>query len=161
LGQDVGSQVAGMKIRTFQSTSNSLVSSQDWLEEQEVENSLILGLALRIQKDPGREKEQPFFGVVEGSVGISNAALMTPPYNLIVAGDPGDEPLSLLADKLSSASWTVPGVSGPHETASAFSRAWSRGQRKQAQLSGSLRLYKLTEVTPPEPVAGRLRTAGA
>lgn len=148
-----------MKVITFQDAEAFLNKAQTWLEEREVENSLMLGLAFRLQKYPERIKTQPFLGCVEGDGIIRMATVMTPPHNLVLAGQPDEESLQALASGLTKQSASVPGVVGPKGTSLAFAHIWKTVTGKSFQPVLRTRLYQLDHVIHPTPIPGLMRAA--
>ncbi|MFJ1649161.1 GNAT family N-acetyltransferase [Streptomyces sp. NPDC088258] len=66
-----------------------------------------------------------------------------------------------LAAYLAGLGRSFPNASGDHDTATAFAEAWQRHTGVTATLATRIRLYRLGELTPPEPgPEGRGRTAG-
>ncbi|MFC9927138.1 GNAT family N-acetyltransferase [Streptomyces sp. NPDC127190] len=104
--------------------------------------------------------EAPRFGVLAGEDGNVRAVLVhTPPYppNLTPLG-PGEA--DALAARLVELGHPVSGVSAERDTAAAFSEAWQRRTGVTAVIRTRQRLYRLTELTVPEPAPeGRPRVA--
>ena len=73
-----------MILKTFQTAAEFLRETQPALEANEAANSLMYGLALRLQRYPERIEIPPYFAVVSGESELEAAALMTPPHNLMV-----------------------------------------------------------------------------
>ncbi|MGW3952945.1 GNAT family N-acetyltransferase [Streptomyces sp. NPDC004752] len=108
-------------------------------------------------------ERKPLYGVLgEEAGGVRAALLHTPPHPLnLTPLAPGEA--EELAARLLARGHVVPGVVAEQETAAAFTAAWERtstgafGTLQQRQ-----RLYRLGELTVPEPVPqGRARVAGA
>ncbi|MEU9475541.1 GNAT family N-acetyltransferase [Streptomyces sp. NPDC048191] len=101
----------------------------------------------------------PLFGVLDD--GTVRAALVhTPPFPLHVTRLTAPE-ADALAARLTALERPVPGVSGPRETAETFAAAWQRRTGTTAAIFVRQRLYRLGELTVPEPrPRGRARIAG-
>ncbi|MFE9450707.1 GNAT family N-acetyltransferase [Streptomyces sp. NPDC006739] len=112
----------------------------------------------------------PLFGWLEGGVegeaddraGTVRAALIHtpphPPHVTALAAEDADA----LAARLLAAGHEVPGVFGERAAAAAFAEAWQRRTGVPGLLREHERLYRLGELTAPEPVPeGRARVAGA
>jgi predicted GNAT family acetyltransferase len=149
-----------MDLFVFKDAVGFLDKVQLWLEQREVENNLMLGIALLLQKAPDYYKTQPFMGIVIETGGPVNAALMTPPFNLVLAGQSHSASLETLARGLIEQGWTLPGVLGPSETSCAFAGLWSRMNGIRVQPGMRMRIYELTRVIQPAWPAGRFRPAG-
>ena len=55
-----------------------------WLEQAEIENNLILGIASYLVSHVGDQKRQPYFLTIEDQGAITGTALMTPPRRLLI-----------------------------------------------------------------------------
>lgn len=132
------------------------------LAEQESRNNLILGLALRLKADPHAYGEQDPLMVIgtDQNEKIRVAAIMTPPFPMIVQSDPvclvG---LGSLADALLEKGWKLPGVNGVAEASDAFSGIWQAKTGQKVRLSMRQRAYELRKVEPIDYPSGRMRVA--
>ncbi|MGW7817217.1 GNAT family N-acetyltransferase [Streptomyces puniciscabiei] len=109
-------------------------------------------------------EQAPLFGLLEaddGTVGTVKAALLhTPPFHLHVTALTPQE-ADALAVRWAEVGRPLPGVSGPKETAEAFAAAWQRHTGTAVAVDKRQRLYRLGELTIPEPRPhGRARIAG-
>jgi predicted GNAT family acetyltransferase len=131
------------------------------LRADEAANNLILGIALRLERDLQAYSERVFMATMEQDQTLAAAALMTPPYNLVVycaAGSCSDAWL-LMVEVLQREGWQVPGVLGVAQHARDFSNTWQQVTGQAGQPAMRLRTFVLREVTPPPPVPGSLRLA--
>ncbi len=104
--------------------------------------------------------EAPVFGVLELDGQVRAAYFRTPPYRLNVTPLTPEE-ADALAAHLVALGHPVPGVIAAHETAEAFVAAWRRHAGVRAAVSQRQRLYRLGNLTAPQPVpTGRARVAG-
>ncbi len=132
------------------------------LAEQESRNNLILGLALRLKADPHAYGEQDPLMVIgtDQNEKIRVAAIMTPPFPMIVQSDPvclvG---LGSLADALLERGWKLPGVNGVAEASDAFAGIWQAKTGQAVRLSMRQRAYELGKVEPIDYPGGRMRVA--
>ena len=132
------------------------------LEADEAANSLMYGLALRLQRNPERIKIPPYFAVVRGAGGPEAAAMMTPPHNLVVMtadGGPAEGAFEKIARDLERDRWPVPGVIGPNQPALGFAGVWQHLTGRRYTLGVHERIYRLTQVIPPVQPPGRMRLA--
>jgi uncharacterized protein len=148
-----------MDLIIYKDAAGFLDKAQQWLEAREAENSLLLGIALVLSKDPNRYRSEPFLGVITEAGRLVNAAVMTPPHNLVLAGSPQAASLNSLAIGLIDRGWTIPGVTGPKETSSLFAEIWSSLTGKSVQTGIQMRLYELTQVIQPARPPGFLDEA--
>ena len=130
------------------------------LYARETVNNLILGVSERLVSDP-QAYQNPFFATVWGENGrMILGAVMTPPHNLILAGETGVEVgLPALIDHLNGHKIHVPGVIGPAEIADPFIEAWIQSVGGAVELSMHQRVYELRQVETPSLPAGEFRTA--
>src|SRR5687767_7854984 len=99
LGAEDGAKVAGpMRLETYSSAESFLRDAGSDLEAAEAENSLLLGVALRLEAEDrataGSEPRpdapsRPAFLATVRDRGEWLAALMTAPFPLALAGSPG------------------------------------------------------------------------
>lgn len=153
-----------LTLHTHDTAADFLANARAKLEEREAENNLPLGLAASIAGD-ATLYEEPFFATITGngdSAGCFLAALMTPPYPLIVYQDGcvGMDALRLLATHLIERKLTVAGATSQANTAAAFVQVWTAVSGRTATLFRSLRVFELRQVTKPTvPGAWRWVTA--
>ncbi|MER6025077.1 GNAT family N-acetyltransferase [Streptomyces sp. NPDC001851] len=106
-------------------------------------------------------EEAPVFGLREADDGTVRAALIhTPPFPVHVTALTPREADALVV-RFAGLGRPLPGVSGPQETAESFAAAWRRHTGAAVALDQRQRLYRLGELTAPEPrPQGRARIAG-
>ncbi|MFF8944412.1 GNAT family N-acetyltransferase [Streptomyces sp. NPDC014864] len=103
----------------------------------------------------------PEFGVLRGEGTVRAAFFRTPPHPLVLTSLTEEE-ADALAGRLAASGRALPGVNADRDTAAAFAAAWQRRTGAEAALHRRMRLYRLGELTVPEPVPpGRARVAGA
>jgi uncharacterized protein len=150
-----------MEMTIFQVAKGFLNKAQAWLEEREAENSLMLGIAIRLQKYPERIKTPPFLGIVKQAGFLTIAAVMTPPYSLVLAGQPDEEALQVLTEGLLEQGWSLPGVTARKQTSRAFAEVWTNATGMSSTTGLRTRLYRLDQVISPGQVPGSFRGAHA
>ncbi|MFF4400342.1 GNAT family N-acetyltransferase [Streptomyces sp. NPDC001480] len=106
--------------------------------------------------------EAPVFGwLAEPGDPVRAALFRTPPHPLNITAVTAEE-ADALAARLLDLGHAVPGVSAEHGTAAAFAAAWERRTGDGGALRQRQRLYRLADLTVPEPAPdGRARVAGA
>ncbi len=152
---------ATLLFKTYADAAGFLREVRAYLEKQEVVNSLMLGLAMRLVDEPLAYGSPPYFAAVVDEHGPALAGLMTPPHNLILYAERESVPeaLPLLARDLIEGRWPVPGTLGPAHLAQAFAGLWTRLTGVTSQLAMSQRIYELREVIHPRYSPGSLRPA--
>jgi uncharacterized protein len=148
-----------------------LAAAGKMLYARETVNNLILGVSERLVEDP-QAYENPFFTTVEDEDGeVILAGVMTPPHNLILAGESRyEEGFPQLIDHLTTKSPMrqlsgihpihIPGVIAPAEIADCFSRAWEHGVGKVGELNMHMRVYELRQVHTQPFTPGTFQAAG-
>ena len=151
-----------MQIATFNDIHNYLAQAEEYLRREEAVNNLILGVALRLRKSLNvYGEEKPFMAVVCTEEGIQAAALMTPPYNLLVYSENKNnhQAYELIIETLQREGIHVPGVVGEKECMSLFCALWKKQTGMDCHLVMAQRVYALYEVTFPQGTAGNMREA--
>lgn len=146
---------------TYQTAGEFLGRTQAVLEEREAENSLMLGLCLRMNRFPEQIKNAPYFVTVERGEELLVAAIMTPPHKLVIYADSPDrgEAFHLIVQDLLANHWRAPGVLGAPPVAEGFARAWADVTGERVTQGMRQRVYSLTQVNPPPVTHGSLRVA--
>jgi predicted GNAT family acetyltransferase len=104
--------------------------------------------------------EATVFGRLERGGEVSAAFYRTPSGRLSLTPVTREQ-ADLLAARLAGLGHPLPGVSGDHDTATAFAESWQRRTGAVPALRDRLRLYRLDTLTPPEPLPeGRGRVVG-
>lgn len=131
-----------------------------FLAEREAENNLPLGIAANLVRDPDRMMTAPpYFAVVRRDGHVVAAALMTPPFNVVMSWTPDPDAVPALARDLDSARKRVPGVTAPVEVAQAFANEWAQRHAVTPERTMAERIYRVERVTAPRGVPGSTRTA--
>jgi predicted GNAT family acetyltransferase len=150
-----------ISITIYQNTQDFLARARPVLESNEIVNSLLLGIALNIDRHPKRFKAAPYLALVEDEQGMVAAAVMTPPRNLLLTGERAGskEALQLIAQDLQKDGWPVSGIFAPAPIAHAFAEVWQSLTGRPYHEGRRQRLFSLSQVIPPRPGPGRLRVA--
>ncbi|MYU04578.1 GNAT family N-acetyltransferase [Streptomyces sp. SID8366] len=106
-------------------------------------------------------RDAPLFGTLTAADGTVLAALThTPPHGLYLT-PVTPERAEALAGRLAVLGHRFTEVTAEEDTAAAFVAAWTRRTGREATVRRRQRLYRLGELTAPEPApAGRPRVAG-
>ncbi len=158
-----------MQTVYFDSAKAFLGQVRPALEQDEAANNLMFGLALRLEQAPGRFQRSPYrwppllSAIVEGT-GLAAAAMMTPPFNVIVFSPresqaEKEEAFACAAKGLHASGWSFPGVLGPAPDAGAFAEAWLEETGIPFRPGMSERVYQLRQVIPPPQPPGGMRPA--
>ena len=116
---------------------------------------------LRANRTAAHGTAAPVFGRLERGGEVRATFLHSAPSRPLGLTPVTPEQADTLAEHLAGLGHPVPGVSGDHDTATAFAEAWQRRTGATPALRTRIRLYRLGTLTPPRPVpAGRGRAAG-
>lgn len=151
-----------MIVTTYLHASDFLARARAELEHNEVLHSLPLGIVLRLQTFPEQSERPPYLAIVEEEGKQIMAAVMTPPFRLVVTSNRFEafgEALSLLVVHLRENGWLVPGVIGPIPLSDLFAQTWTSLTGEASRLCRRERLFALTHVSAPRPGPGSLRSA--
>jgi hypothetical protein len=127
------------------------------LEPAERENNLLLGAARRLTRSPD---ETAFMAGVEADGTIVCAALLVPPFNLLISPAPSVV-LEALAEQLRAWGIAIPGVMALAPVAVAFAALWQRLQGCGAERGKDLQLLALSAAPKATVAPGALRAAVA
>jgi len=134
-----------------------LARAEPWLMRAEVENNVMLGLAIALGERRG--SPPPWLATVESAGEVVACALRTPPRGLLLSRAAPDALECLLAE-LASEAGSLPSAIGPEPTAGDFARLWSRAWGRPARVRVRQRLYELRRVQlGTGRTGGRLRPA--
>lgn len=150
-----------MELHTYQRADAFLEAAGPTLELRETENSLMLGIAQRVAANPDGCAAPPFLATVRDEQGIVLAALMTPPWPVLLSAPrPSDEAVSLVRACLREGDWPVHGVTAPPALAAAFAEGWTADTGCTAEAAVATRVHELTEVSPVAYSPGAFVQAG-
>src|SRR5574342_96839 len=88
---------AALAVERHADAARFLDAAQDWLLEAEVENNLLLGIALNRRGDPPSEPPS-YWATVRDANGIVGCACRTPPHQLVVSRMPAAGIAALVED---------------------------------------------------------------
>lgn len=140
--------------------------------QNEAANNLIYGIALRLAADAERFERppfvrSPFLATVQEGDQLVCAALMTPPFRLVLYTPPDVPPAALpaafdlLIAELQSGGWHVPGVTAETAVGLAFCERWQAATRQGYEVELQMRVFELRTVSWPAMPPGHLRQATA
>lgn len=151
-----------LTLRTYATADAFLERMQPLLAAQEAVYGLMLGIAQVVAADPQRYgKTPPYFATVEDEDGIAAAAVMTPPYAVILYSErPDPQPgIDAIARDLYEHNWPVSGANGRVPLSAHFAESWSRLTGAGAAVAIEERVFELRQVIHPTYSPGHLRPA--
>jgi predicted GNAT family acetyltransferase len=128
-----------------------------FLGAREAENNLALGLTSAMK---GGRSYGPslYFGAVRDGDRVVGAALRAGLY-LIVTSGTSDAALRLLIEDAVRATPDAPGIVGPKDLARRAVELWTARTGQRVRIQSHERIYAISRVVPPRPVAGGMRAA--
>jgi predicted GNAT family acetyltransferase len=150
-----------MRVITFPDAHHFLDRTQSTLEQQEATNSLMLGIAMRLDRYPERIEKPPLLKAVEVKGQLALAAIMTPPYKLILTPFQAEiqAPLHALIQEVLDEGWSWPGIHGPSAAARQTAEQWSAITQRNYRAGMRERIFDLRQVITPDYAPGHLRLA--
>lgn len=149
-----------IRVERLPDAATFLERAGAFLGAREAEHNLLFGIAATLITDPERPMPAPpFFAVIRREDDVIGAALMTPPFNIVLSciDDPGA--WRALAEELERARVRIPGVTAPAELARDFSAAWAADHGLAAYRTMAERIYRVERISSPVGVPGTLRLA--
>ncbi len=134
----------------------------DLLAQNETKNNLILGLAMGLKKNLHAYGEtMPLMALVRDGFGnIGAAAVMTPPFPVVVYCEPVNrDALEALVDFLLVNEWQVSGVNGVEAVSEAFALVWQEKTGQVFRTVVRMRAYELRSVVRVQYPNGEMRLA--
>jgi GNAT superfamily N-acetyltransferase len=154
-----------LRVERFATAQAFVDVAGSFLAEREAEHNLIFGISANLIADPSFSAGPPYLGAVMDADRVVAAAVMTPPWNIVLscvddrAAFNEDHAWIALAADLDAAGVTVPGTTGPVASAQAFARVWCDAHGLTSRLVMAERIYRLERVITPVDVSGRARVA--
>lgn len=153
----ISAMAAEFTFRIYPDVGSFLKRTQSLLEEHEAADGLTLGICLRLQGGAANQQDAPLLIVGERDTEIALIAIMTPPFNLIIAYLPELQTAAVeaLASFLRQTDWKIPGVVGPAAAAETFALAYGSSYSLQVKV----RSHRLNSVSQTARTSGTLLCA--
>ncbi len=149
-----------LRVERLDDAQAFLDTAGPFLADREAEHNLLFGIAATLITDPERRMTAPpYFAAVRRDEDVVAAALMTPPYNIVVSLVDDPAAIPALAADLDRGRVHVPGVTAPVEVAAAFASLWAERHAVTSQRSIAERVYRAERIVPPDNVPGTTRLA--
>jgi predicted GNAT family acetyltransferase len=131
-----------------------------FLAEREAEHCLLFGIAANLVKATDRRvTAPPYFGVVRRGRELVAAALMTPPFNVVMSWTDDADAVAAVAADLGRGRLPVPGITAPVDVARTFVERWVAQHTVLPHRTMAERIYRVERVTAPRGVPGSMRMA--
>jgi predicted GNAT family acetyltransferase len=148
-----------MKLEAHADASAFLDAAASVLDADEARHNLLYGICSTLVDAPDAYREAYLWTVRDGNAVVA-AALMTPPFNVVVGRPVTDEALRFAARVLHDRSTELPGVTGAIPEVDVFADAWQELTGAGKRLRMSQGIYAAHMVKPPVGVSGQPRPAG-
>ena len=134
-----------MLLKRYLTATDYLKENQQYLEEEEVINSLILGLAIA---NKGAEKDLSLYLDIRSNAGIQFTAIKTVGRNLLIYGKPETLPIyaPILIDFLAQDNIDPPGINGLKELVLMLSPYFQKQLKWNCKVEFEQLTYELTSV---------------
>jgi uncharacterized protein len=147
-----------MEVVRFDDVNDFLATAGPRLLGDVARNNLILGITGTLAAHPEMYPRFHLWSVDRGGVAVG-AALMTEPFNVVLA-EPADQAVvDVLAEAVLSDAPDAPGVVGNEPWADRFAERWSAATGAPATLSMTQGVHALTSVRAVRPAPGGTRPA--
>jgi RimJ/RimL family protein N-acetyltransferase len=143
-----------MRVVEHADASAFLEAAAPVLAADEARHNLMYGICSTIVAAPDAYREAYLWTVDDGGDVVA-AALMTPPFNIVLARPTHDDALPFLARMLRDRDVALPGVTAALPEGDVFADAWG-GQRRLRMSQG---VYAARAVRVPDGVSGATRPA--
>lgn len=148
-----------VRVERFEDPSAFLDATGDFLVEREAEHNLIFGICANLRADPGFPNASPYLAAIRLADRVVGAAVMTPPWNLVLSCMDAPGALPALAADLDARRMAVPGTTGPATEVARFADTWCSPHGLASGSGMAERIYRLQRVSPPTGVPGAVRLA--
>jgi len=149
-----------MELKRFEDINEFLEIAEPVLIENEVENNLILGIVLYIQRDPTLYKER-YLAILQEGKQIKAISVCTPPHKILFLGknkNCENEIDLLVNDAVKSQLNTMGVLASPHH-ALQIAKKWQMKTGRTFKPGMSERIYKLNKVSFPKQPSGLMKLA--
>ena len=149
-----------MELQAHASVDSFLHAARELLLRDEARHNLVFGICHTLHETPDAYPEFHLWTVDRGALTVA-AALMTPPFNLIVAQPADEAALQFAAQALAAGGLSPPGLTGARPEVDVFKDAWGPLTGTRGRLRMAQGVYAAREARPPDDVSGKLRFADA
>lgn len=145
-----------MRLINYSDIESFIEDALPVLLEKEVENNLILGIALTLKNDPAIYPEK-YLAAVRNNGKIEALAVCTPPHKLLLYSrdEHAAEQYKLVAENILK-SQMIPGVLASKNCALNFAKTWQYMTGENFEPGMSEKIYKLGNVSFPPKVEGTM-----
>lgn len=135
-----------------------LAEASSLLLRDEARHNLIFGICATLIETPDAYAAFHLW-IVKDARDIVAAAVMTPPFNIVVAEPHSSAALQVLAAELHRRGTDLPGVTGALPEVDEFASVWEQLTSVQRRARMRQGIFRASSARPPEGVHGRMRLA--
>jgi ribosomal protein S18 acetylase RimI-like enzyme len=149
--------------QTTHSLDEFEAATKDFVGSDPVRNILLANIPRRLRRQGLAlyGDTPPRFGWIAGDDGVPAVFVQTPPYQVLVSALPAGAVESFV-DVVVASGGVMGGINAPLATATAVAAAWTARTGRTATVAQHLRLFRLGELVPPDPMPeGSARAATA
>jgi hypothetical protein len=147
-----------VKLHAHTTPESFLASASALLATDEARHNLAYGICDTIVRSPEAYPTFYLWTVEEGRRTVV-AAVMTPPFNIVVTQPQMPTALDFLAEELHAQGHELPGATGALPEIDVFATAWAERAGAVLQRRGAHGIYAAQTIQVPENVPGRMRAA--
>jgi uncharacterized protein len=147
-----------MELRTHAHVDSFLETAGGLLLRDEPRHNLMFGICATLREAPNAFGDVHLWTVVRGDK-VLGAAMLTRPFNIVVAQPVEEAALQFIAEELVSAGVRLPGVTGALPEAELFKQSWQALTGSEGRLRMAQGIYAAHAAQPPDGVAGDMRFA--
>ncbi|MBZ9623801.1 hypothetical protein G9F71_013185 [Clostridium sp. FP2] len=102
-------------IKRYENANDFLNETQDFLEQNEATNNIILGTCLKLRNLKIQSENQPYFASIKENGNIKLVAMITPPFAITLYSNKSitENEIVILIKDLVDKNLDVPGVMAP------------------------------------------------
>lgn len=146
-------------IHTYKDPHAWYTRVEPFLLQREAEHNLMFGLSHILRHTPEIYPDFYLAVVTDDRETIIGVALQTRPHNIILSHFTDDNAVKRLAESIYSHVSLLSGVTGAPAEVAIFSSVWHKLSGQLYRVDMPQKIYALTAVIPPRPVAGGIRPA--
>lgn len=144
-------------IQTYTDAHTWYTRAESFLIEREAEHNVIFGLSHLLRYKPEVYADFYLAIVTDDADNIVGVALQTRPHNLILSHFTETSAVKRLAEAMYASISLLPGVTGNPAEVDVFTSIWHKLSGQPYHLEMPQKIYALSKVIPPRPIAGQLR----
>ena len=149
-----------LRMTLFDNARSFIKKAGKMLYARETINNLMLGVSEQLLDNPSAYKDPFFATFTDENEEIVLAAVMTPPHNMILAGNHNfTDGISILISYLQDNQIHIPGVIGPVHISESFIKTWKHMAKETGKIKMRQRVYEARSVHMPPLPEGDFRVA--